>query len=288
MQIEQMGFLREMVRLCTDAWGLGWHERNAGNLSYRLDEGEEALFWELAGGLEPVGPWRDTALDLPELSGSLICTSGAGACFRNAACDPGSVFGVVQLSSDGKRYRVIWGLQGRRPTSEFPTHLLAHAARIRAQAQAMVGSSGEAVPESRVVYHAHCPNVIALSNILPPDSRAWTRVLWQTMTEAILFFPEGVGVLPWMVPGGTRIALASERVLRDFRACVWTQHGLFTTGEGFDEAFGLAHMIEKTAGIYLSGRAACGGADAPYHVSDEQLRLICEESGVVPRSDFLE
>ena len=36
MQIRQMDFVREMVRLCEDAWTLGWHERNAGNLSYRL------------------------------------------------------------------------------------------------------------------------------------------------------------------------------------------------------------------------------------------------------------
>ena len=283
MQIRQMDFVREMVRLCEDAWSLGWHERNAGNLSYRLTDEESRRVLDVVELPACEDDWRDTGLVLPRLAGSLICVSGAGACFRNAGLHPERVFGVVQVSPEGSSYRILWGLEGGRPTSEFPTHLLAHSARMDAERESCAGSS-----ESRVVYHAHCPNAIALSNILPPDSRVWTRALWQAMTEAVLFFPEGVGVLPWMVPGGCDIARASERVLRDFRSCIWTQHGLFATGQGFDDAFGLAHMIEKTAGIYLAGRAACGGNEPPYRVSDGQLRLICEESGVVPRAGFLE
>ena len=284
MQIRQMDFVREMVRLCEDAWTLGWHERNAGNLSYRLTWEESRCVLDAIESHGCEGDdWTDTGLVLPQLAGSLICVSGAGACFRNAGHCPELVFGIVQISSEGSSYRVLWGLEGGRPTSEFPTHLLAHAARMDAERESCAEGC-----QSRVVYHAHCPNAITLSNILPPDSRVWTRALWQAMTEAVLFFPEGVGVLPWMVPGGCDIARASARVLGDFRSCIWTQHGLFATGCSFDDAFGLAHMIEKTAGIYLAGRAACGGAEPPYGVSDAQLRLICEESGVLPREGFLD
>lgn len=285
MQIEQMGFIRSMVRLCGDGWFMGWHERNAGNLSYRLIDEEAAA---CRACVDAAGaPWVNLGRSYAELAGQCVCVSGAGRCFRNAEDEPGQTFGVIELSGDGSAYRLLWGLEGGRPTSEFPTHLLAHAARIRADRRKAELSASSPHAESRVVYHAHCPNVIALSNILEPDSRVWTRALWQAMTEAILFFPDGLGVVPWMVPGGCEIAEASEVLLERHPACVWTQHGLFATGSGFDEAFGLAHMIEKTAGIYLQGRAACGGCEPPFKVADEQLRLICEESGVVPWLEFL-
>lgn len=286
MRIRRMGFIASMVRLCGDGWLMGWHERNAGNLSYRLTNEEADDCRRFADGEEAC--WISLEQPLPELAGQCVCVSGAGRCFRNAEAQPERTFGVLELSPDGSAYRILWGLEGGRPTSESPTHLLAHAALVRACGCSAPDGKAAARAEGRVVYHAHCPNVITLSNILEPDSRVWTRALWQAMTEAILFFPEGVGVLPWMVPGGHEIALASEKVLEAFPACVWTQHGLFATGATFDDAFGLAHMIEKTAGIYLQGRAACGGCEPPFKVSDDQLRLICEESGVVPRLDFLD
>lgn len=54
----------------------------------------------------------------------------------------------------------------------------------------------------RVIYHAHTPAVIALTNVLELDDIVWTRALWSAMTECAVVFPGGVGVLPWMVCGG--------------------------------------------------------------------------------------
>ena len=276
MGIENAMFMKKMVQLCGDGWLMGWHERNAGNLSYVLDEDD---VWGVEASFATEGQhhaWRPLDVKADALAGRFLVVSGAGRLFRNAADDPQGTFGIVEFAESGDSYRIVWGLRGGRPTSEFPTHVIAHEARLAATQGA-----------SRVVYHAHTPNVIALSNILEPDSRTWTRALWRTMTEAVLFFPEGVGVVPWMVPGGREIAVASGELLQNFPACVWTQHGLFATGASCDDAFGLAHMIEKTASIYLQGRAACGGQEPPFHVSDAQLLQICLESGVTPNGDFL-
>ena len=38
--VEQLGFVRGFVRLCSDGWGQGWHERNGGNLTYRMTEAD--------------------------------------------------------------------------------------------------------------------------------------------------------------------------------------------------------------------------------------------------------
>lgn len=276
MAMEDAAFLKDMVRLCGDGWLMGWHERNAGNLSYVLGNDDIRAAEGLFGTSGEHHAWRLLDVEANQLTGRFLVVSGAGRLFRNAADAPAEAFGIVEISESGEHYRVVWGLEGGRPTSEFPTHVIAHEARLAA-------TQGR----NRVVYHAHCPSVIALSNILEPSSRTWTRALWRTMTEAVLFFPEGVGAVAWMVPGGRDIALASGELLQRFPACVWTQHGLFATGESCDDAFGLAHMIEKTASIYLQGRAACGGKEPPFHVSDEQLARICRESGVEPNWDYL-
>lgn len=36
--VEQQPFMKAFVRLCTDGWDQGWHERNGGNLTYRLTD----------------------------------------------------------------------------------------------------------------------------------------------------------------------------------------------------------------------------------------------------------
>lgn len=275
MAVEDTRFMKNAVGLCLDGWRMGWHERNAGNLSYRLSAEDVA---QCEDDFETEGEGREwRALQVPArgLAGGFLMVSGAGRYFKNAA-DQRRTFGICEISDSGEGYRVVWGLEGGRPTSEFPTHIIAHESRMQA-------TEGE----SRVVYHAHCPNVIALSNVLPADSRIWTRALWQAMTEAVLFFPDGLGVVPWMVPGGTEIAAASGEMLQRHQACVWTQHGLFATGADFDPTFGLAHMIEKTAGIYLQARAACGGQEPPFRVSPDQLERICAESGVDINREFL-
>ncbi len=57
-------------------------------------------------------------------------------------------------------------------------------------------------PKYRVVYHAHTTNIIALTFVLPLEDRVFTRELWEMATECPVVFPAGVGVVPWMVPGG--------------------------------------------------------------------------------------
>ena len=36
MEITEISFVRSFIRMCNDGWEQGWHERNGGNLSYRL------------------------------------------------------------------------------------------------------------------------------------------------------------------------------------------------------------------------------------------------------------
>ena len=40
MMIEDMKFIQNFKKITNDAWLKGWHERNGGNITYRLTEDE--------------------------------------------------------------------------------------------------------------------------------------------------------------------------------------------------------------------------------------------------------
>ena len=114
----------------------------------------------------------------------------------------------VEINEKGDSYRIVWGLvNGGRPTSEFPSHFMNHSVRVAATNGA-----------TRVIYHAHPANVIAMTYVLPLTDRDFSRALWKSATECPVVFPGGVGVVPWMVPGGSDIAMATCEKMKEFEA----------------------------------------------------------------------
>ena len=204
--VEQQPFMKGFARLCADGWDQGWHERNGGNLTYRMTEGEVAdcrpFFCENPSNWIPLGVQADN------LRGAFFAATGAGCYLRNVALDIARNVGIVEINASGDACRVVWGLKdGGRPTSEFPSHFMIHSVRLDATGGA-----------SRILYHAHPTNVVALTSVMPLDARAITRALWKAMTECIIAFPKGVGVVPWMVPGGSEIAMATAKLMGTARS----------------------------------------------------------------------
>ena len=201
MSIFDIEIIKKYIRMCQDGWEQGWHERNGGNLTYRMKAGEvEACrpFFR-----EP-GEWVNMGVTGANLAGEYFLTTGSGKFFRNIEPDPEHSIGIVEINGKGDAWRIVWGLEGgAKPTSEFPSHFMNHSVRVAA-------TNGEC----RVIYHAH-PAV----------------------------FPGGVGVVPWMVPGGADIALATSELMKEYDAAVWAHHGLFCSGPDFDITFGLMHTI---------------------------------------------
>ena len=103
----------------------------------------------------------------------------------------------------------------------------------------------------RVIYHAHTTNTIALTFVLPLDDKVFTRELWESATECPVVFPDGVGVIGWMVPGGRDIAVATSELMKKYDVAIWAHHGMFAAGEDFDLTFGLMHTVEKSAEILV-------------------------------------
>ena len=38
MAMEDLAFIKGFTRMCDDGWLQGWHERNGGNLTYRMTD----------------------------------------------------------------------------------------------------------------------------------------------------------------------------------------------------------------------------------------------------------
>jgi len=274
MGILDIEIVKGFMRMCNDGWLQGWHERNGGNLTYRMKEEEVAQcrpFFD-----EQPREWVNMGVQADNLAGEYFITTGSGKFFRNVEPDPVHSIGIVEINDKGDSWRIVWGLEGgAKPTSEFPSHFMNHSVRKAATNGA-----------NRVIYHCHATNVIALTYILPLTDRNFTRALWQSATECPVVFPEGVGVCPWMVPGGADIAMATSELMKTYQAAIWAQHGLFASGSDFDITFGLAHTIEKSAEIYVKV-LSMGGGIIRQTITDDDLRAIARDFGVTLNEKFL-
>lgn len=273
MAIEDIEAVASFVRLCDDGFRMGWHERNGGNLTCRMkpEDIEECrpFFYK------ETRAWMPAGVTAENLAGEYFLATGSGKFMRNAAlCVEDSVC-IAEINGSGDAYRIVWGLpRGGGPTSEFPSHLLNHSVKKSLAAHA-----------HRVIYHAHTPNVIALTFVLPLNSRDFSRALWQSMTECPVIFPQGVGVLPWMIPGGAKIAQASCELMKSFDAVIWAHHGTFCSGHDFDAAFGLMHTIEKSAEIFIKARSC--GLSIRQTITDDELRAVAKAFAVELNEEFL-
>ena len=275
MAITDIEVMQHYIRMCGDGWDQGWHERNGGNLTYRMrpEEVEQCRPYFK----DTPGQWVNMGVQADNLRGEFFISTGSGKYFRNVPLAPQDNICIVEINEAGDAWRIVWGLEkGGLPTSEFPSHFLNHSVRKEATGGAC-----------RVIYHAHPANLIAMTYILPLTARDFTRALWKSATECPVVFPGGVGVVPWMVPGGSDIALATSQLMKEYDAAVWAHHGLFASGPDFDTTFGLMHTIEKAAQIYILALSA-GQGRILQTIEDDDLRAIAKDFGVTLREEFLD
>ena len=265
-------FVQGFMKMCSDGWELGWHERNGGNLTYRMKEEEVR---EVLPLLDRTGEWKSIGASVPGLAEEYFLVTGSGKYFRNVSLDPEDSTAIIEIDGKGENYRICWGLvNGGRPTSELPSHLMNHEVKKEV-------SGGR----HRVIYHAHTPNVIALTFVLPLRDEVFTREIWEMMTECPIVFPDGIGVVGWMVPGGRDIAVETSRLMRTYNVAVWAHHGMFCSGEDFDLTFGLMHTVEKSAEILV--KVLSMRPDKRQTIQPQDFRDLAEELQVELPERFL-
>ncbi len=266
-------FVREMCATTANMYRLGWDERNGGNISYMLDEKEVKEYLDIDNVIRtiPLMGVNEVDIDITPLVGKYFIVTGTGKYFKNVEADPETNLGIVRIAKNN--IELLWGYKdGGRPTSEFPAHMMSHMARLKVD------------PENRVVIHSHPTNTLAMNYVHELDEKKFTHTLWEMCTECIVVFPEGVGILPWMLCGTSEIGKATAKKMEEFRLVVWAMHGIYGAGKTLDETFGLIETVEKAAQIYM----LTAHLPRVNTIKDEDMVKLVELFGVKYRKDFLD
>lgn len=262
-------FLKEMCAVTDNMYRLGWDERNGGNISYMLNENEVGEYLDLSTVIRTI----PTGFDAKELIGKIFIVTGTGKYFKNVITDPENNLGIIRIANDGTTAELLWGYSdGGKFTSELPAHLMSHTVRLKAD------------PDHRIIMHCHPDYTLAMTQVHEMDERALTRTLWKQMTESIVVFPDGLGVLPWMVCGTNEIGIATAEKMKTYRLVVWTLHGIYGAGRDMDETFGLIETVEKAAKQYM----LTAHLPKVNTITDDNLKDLAKAFNLDYRKDFLD
>lgn len=265
-------FVQGMVKATTDMWLKGWDERNGGNVSYRLlDEEVQPFaqdFYREPRTVELTQP-------VPDLANCWFIVTGSGKFFRNVQLDPADCLVLLRVSEDGRAYSIYWGLSnGGLPTSELASHFQSHSVRMKATNGA-----------DRVIMHCHATNFMSLSYVVELDAAKFTRLLWEGSTECLVVFPDGVGIVPWMVPGTDEIGDATAKQMASHSLVMWPFHGIFGAGPTLDETFGLIDTAEKSSEVVVKVLSMGGMRQS---ITTEELVALGKRFNVQPWRAALE
>ena len=264
-------FVEEMKRITANMYRQGWDERNGGNVSYMLDEAVVAEYLDLNKVIRTI----PTGFEAKTLIGKIFIVTGTGKYFKNVEVDPETNLGIIRIAEDGTTAELLWGYaDGGKFTSELPAHLMSHMARL------------EVDPDNRVIMHTHPTYTLAMNHVHELDEKKLTHTLWEMCTECIVVFPDGIGVLPWMVCGTNEIGIATAEKMKEFRLVVWGLHGIYGAGKDIDEAFGLIETVEKAAQLYMLATAVQN--PRMNTITDDNLRDLAKAFGLKYRTDFLD
>lgn len=271
MRIEDMNFIKEFQKITNDSWLKGWHERNGGNITYRLTKDE---FLAVSSFIDEDTEYKPIGVTVKNLANEYFLVTGSGKFIRNIAIDLEANVGIVKIDETGENYKVVWGLiNGAKPTSELPSHLMSHSVKY-----------AQTKGKHRVIMHSHATNLIALTFILPLDGVVFTRELWEMATECPVVFPDGIGVVPWMVPGGAEIAEATSELMKKHDIVIWAHHGVFCSGENLDLTFGLMDTVEKSAEILVKVLSMGGKRQT---ISSQNFRDLARDFKVSISEDYI-
>jgi rhamnulose-1-phosphate aldolase len=219
----------------------GWAERNAGNIS--VDVTDDCRHRK--GRLETSK--FQTAKKYPELAGRYYLVTATGSRFRDIAKKPKEHVFLARIADELDGYHIV-GERDKKvctPTSEFASHLGIHAYLRRHE------------PGKKAVLHTHPDCLLALTHMRQYlDEKALNNMLWSMHPEMKIVMPDGVGVVPYGLPGSETLAQATVDVLAKHRMVLWEKHGCVAIGRDVFDAFDLIDTANKSAEVFFLVKSA--------------------------------
>jgi rhamnulose-1-phosphate aldolase len=161
--------------------------------------------------------------EAPALAGYTVLVTGSGCRLRQVGENPRNNLGAVVVHEGGKSGTVHFRKKGNfeRPTSEFNSHLAVHQDQIAER-----GLSFHAC------IHAQPPHLTLLSHIPAYQStEALNAKILRWEPETIVQLREGVGFLPFEIPGSDALMAANVANLRKYQIVLWAKHGVMARSD---------------------------------------------------------
>lgn len=209
-------------------------------------------------------------LPVPELSGGWFIATGSGTRSREIRDKPLSCLGCIEVHPGGESGTLWHGQERRfaRLTSELNSHMAVHRDHIARHGHRF-----------HAVVHAQPRKITYLSHIdiyQDPDNLNRRLLRWQP--EAILNFPEGIAVLPFLVPGQAELMRANATALRESQVVVWAKHGVMArSSSSVLAAVDLIEYLETAATYECLDRVMGSPASG---LTPEDMRSISQAYGI--------
>jgi rhamnulose-1-phosphate aldolase len=243
---------------------IGASEGAAGNISVYLGP-----------GVDPRERFPDEeAIELPEavpeLAGAAFVVTGSGRRLREIKDDPAAGIGCLVVHEGGSSATLHTSPRRRfeRLTSELNSHLAVHRERVVA-----TGAHFHALVHAQPLHLTYLSHLEAYQ-----DETYLNRHLLRWQPEAIVNLPDGIGAVPFCVPGSAQLQAATVDALRAHRMVLWSKHGVMARSHAsVKRACDRIEYAETGARYeYLN---LVNGERAP-GLSDEQVRAICRSLGI--------
>ena len=208
----------------------------------------------------------DLPVPAPDLVGANLIVTGSGRRLREIADAPTANLACIVVLDGGAQGIMFTSpvAQFKRVTSEFNSHLAIHQDQMRLRPI-----------QVHAVVHAQPKHVTFLSHIPKyQDGEYLNTHLLRWQPETIMNFPEGIGVLPFLLPGSQQLMLETMLSMRDHQMVAWSQHGVIARAdESILHALDLVEYVE-TAAHYEALNLYTGETSSG--IEPKHLRAIAE------------
>ena len=207
---------------------------------------------------------------VPELAGATFLVTGSGRRLREIIDEPTANIACIVVNDDGATGRLFISRDRRfeQVTSEFNSHLAVHYDQIL--------SSGT---NFHAVIHAQPMHLTYLSHIPRYQEEHYlnTHLLrWQP--ETIINLPEGIGFIPFRIPGSPELMEGNVESLRTHQVVIWAKHGVMARSDISVKRAADRVEYAETAAKYEYLNLSAG--EVGEGLSVEEIRAICKTFNV--------
>jgi rhamnulose-1-phosphate aldolase len=182
----------------------------------------------------------DLPVPVPDLAGSNLLVTGSGRRLREIADAPTANLACIVVLDGGLQGMMFTSPHAdfKRVTSEFNTHLAVHHDQMRSRPL-----------QIHTILHAQPKYTTFLSHVpFYQDEKAFSEHLLRWQPEMIMNLPNGIGVLPFLLPGSQELMHETVLSMREHQVVVWSQHGVIVRADNsLDHALDLVEYIETAA-----------------------------------------